>query len=79
MYAVYVEFYGASGKTEVFEIMQDIEAIMDDGSLASDDREAIKQHIWDLVTYALKRFVLFVSFGPGILGVLWVIGKIFRR
>lgn len=59
--------------------MQDIEAIMDDGSLASDDREVLKQHIWDLVVYALKRFVLFVSFGPGILGVVWAIGKIFKR
>jgi len=59
--------------------MQDMEAIMDDGSLASDDHEAIKERIWDLIVFAFKRFVLFVSFGPGVLGVLWLIGKVFRR
>lgn len=26
-----------------------------------------------------RQLVLFVSFGPGILGVLWLIGRILRR
>ena len=26
-----------------------------------------------------RRVVLFVSFGPGVLGVLWLIGRILRR
>ena len=27
----------------------------------------------------LKRVVMLVSFGPGVLGVLWLIGRILRR
>lgn len=27
----------------------------------------------------LKKLILFVSFGPGVLGVLWLIGRILRR
>lgn len=27
----------------------------------------------------LRRVVLFVSFGPGVLGILWLIGRILRR
>jgi len=27
----------------------------------------------------LRRFVLLVSFGPGVLGFLWLIGRILRR
>ncbi len=29
--------------------------------------------------YLLKRFILIISFGPGILGFLWLLGKIIRR
>jgi hypothetical protein len=29
--------------------------------------------------YLLKRFILLVSFGPGVLGFLWLIKKIVRR
>jgi hypothetical protein len=26
-----------------------------------------------------RRFVMFVSFGPGILGVIWLLGRILKR
>lgn len=28
---------------------------------------------------ALKKFVLFLSFGPGVLGFLWLLGRILKR
>ncbi|HMW90219.1 MAG TPA: hypothetical protein PKN86_04605 [Candidatus Obscuribacter sp.] len=33
----------------------------------------------NLMRYLLKRFILIISFGPGILGFLWLLGKIIRR
>ncbi|MBX9940256.1 MAG: hypothetical protein K2Y32_13430 [Candidatus Obscuribacterales bacterium] len=32
-----------------------------------------------VLRYLLKRFILIVSFGPGVLGFLWLLGKIVRR
>jgi hypothetical protein len=29
--------------------------------------------------YLLKRFILILSFGPGVLGFLWLVGKIVRK
>ena len=45
----------------------------------SDERENVRQRVWEFLTYLFKRFVLFVSFGTGILGFLWLLGRIFRR
>lgn len=41
------------------------------GSLADRSRGTAK--------YLLRRFVLLVSFGPGVLGLLWLIGRIIKR
>ncbi len=27
----------------------------------------------------LRRLVLFISFGPGVLGFIWLIGRLFKR
>lgn len=43
------------------------------------DHEQAMETSRDLVQNLLRRFVLFVSFGPGVLGFLWLIGRILRR
>ena len=37
--------------------------------------EAFKQYL----KLVLKRVVVFVSFGPGVLAILWLLGKILKR
>ncbi len=32
-----------------------------------------------LLRSLLKRLVVFICFGPGVLGVLWIIGRVFKR
>jgi hypothetical protein len=44
-----------------------------------DERECVRQGATGWFSVALRRFVLFVSFGPGVLGFLWLIGRILRR
>jgi len=58
--------------------MQDFDATTVEGvdALSQDD---LKEKIWDFLTLLVKRVILFVSFGPGILGVLWLLGRIFKR
>ena len=41
--------------------------------------EDIKVRIWEFFVYLFRRLVVFVSFGPGIVGVLWLVGRILRR
>ena len=45
----------------------------------NNDREALKEQAWGYLTYFFKRLVVLVSFGPGILGVVWLLGRIFKR
>jgi len=45
----------------------------------ADDRENLKQRAWDFLVYLFKRFILFVSFGTGVMGLLWLLGRIFKR
>lgn len=33
----------------------------------------------ELLRFCLKKVVVFIAFGPGVLGVLWLIGRIFKR
>ena len=59
--------------------MQDFDTTIDDSdTAASETREAAKDRIWELLRTAFKRLVVLVSFGPGILGVVWLLGRIFR-
>lgn len=32
-----------------------------------------------MIKSLLKRLVVFLCFGPGILGVVWIIGRLFKR
>lgn len=44
-----------------------------------DAREARRARFRAFVNMVIKKFVLFLSFGPGVLGFLWLIGRILRR
>lgn len=59
--------------------MQDFDTTLGEASSAGDEREDAAEKIWDFLQYLLKRFILFVSFGTGVLGFLWLLGRIFKR
>ena len=46
---------------------------------SDDERSQKRARIGELFRNFLKRVVMLVSFGPGVLGVLWLIGRILRR
>lgn len=58
--------------------MQDFDATTMEEAQAP-GREELRERVWEFLTWLVKRVILFVSFGPGILGVLWLFGRIFRR
>jgi hypothetical protein len=55
--------------------MQDLENGAD-GALEEDNSHDRRGQ---LMKSLLKRLVVFVCFGPGVLGVLWIIGRLFKR
>lgn len=57
--------------------MQDYETGQD--SSASLDDENSNGQIGAFIKSLLKRLVVFICFGPGVLGVLWIIGRLFKR
>lgn len=57
--------------------MQDFESTTETTERPSDERASEK--IGMLLKQSFKKLVLFISFGPGILGFLWLLGKIFKR
>ncbi len=59
--------------------MQDFDTSASPGNTGSQEREHVKERIWDLLLYLFKRFIIVVSFGTGVLGFLWLLGKIFKR
>ncbi|HEY9759624.1 MAG TPA: hypothetical protein V6C97_30980 [Oculatellaceae cyanobacterium] len=44
-----------------------------------EEREAKRAKFREFVKSAIKKFFALISFGPGVLGLLWLIGKILRR
>lgn len=60
---------------------------MQDFETQADDSEAVQtsEHVDNLerskglIKYLVKRFILIVSFGPGILGFLWLLGRVVKR
>jgi len=59
--------------------MTEFEATLDSQADQAVSRQEIQERVWDLLRNLLRRFILFVSFGPGALGFLWLVGKIFKR
>lgn len=45
----------------------------------SEEREEKRARIGLVFRNIVKRIVMFISFGPGVLGLLWLIGRILRR
>ena len=59
--------------------MQDFETHAEGAEMDEANEESVTERSKDLLRYLLKRFILIVSFGPGILGFLWLVGRIIRR
>ncbi len=58
--------------------MQDFETSTENNESVDDDRESAYERLNVTAKQVFKKFVLFVSFGPGILGFLWLLGKVFK-
>lgn len=57
--------------------MQDFDVSIDDDNAQPRGEKFERARVYSRI--ALKRFLLFVFFGPGVLGFLWLIGKLFKR
>lgn len=58
--------------------MQDFETSTENAA-ASEERESLTERLNGYFKPFLKKAILLISFGPGILGFLWLLGKIFKR
>jgi|688.fasta_scaffold1253459_2 hypothetical protein len=58
--------------------MQDYETSQDNAN-SLDDESGSKNHLGEFLRTLLKKIVVFVCFGPGVLGVVWLIGRLFKR
>lgn len=58
--------------------MQDFETTTDNNDSTNEERESAYVRLSATAKQVFKKFVLFVSFGPGILGFLWLLGKVFK-
>jgi hypothetical protein len=62
--------------------MQDFDTTTEDGATDNENeelRENNREKFRVFAKNALKKFVLFLSFGPGVLGFLWLLGRILKR
>ncbi len=64
--------------------MPDFDTTTDDDATTEENeneegRESNREKFRLLAKGALKKFVLFLSFGPGVLGFLWLLGRILKR
>ena len=57
--------------------MQDYETNQD--SANSSEEDSSRSHFGALIKSLMKRLVVFLCFGPGIMGVVWIIGRLFKR
>ncbi len=60
-----------------YKSMQDYETSED--STTALEEESSNDRIAAILKSIFKRAVVFVCFGPGVLGVLWIIGRLFKR
>lgn len=44
-----------------------------------DEQPSIEEKSKTIMREVLKKFVLALSFGPGVFGFIWLLGKIVRR
>ena len=61
--------------------MQDFETTTDDADSEdiSEERVPLKERLERFTKVLTRRIVLLLSFGPGILGFLWLLGRILKR
>ncbi|MBS2006120.1 MAG: hypothetical protein JST01_03715 [Cyanobacteria bacterium SZAS TMP-1] len=58
--------------------MQDFETHAEDAEAKESEPDVVERSK-GMLKYLLKRFILIVSFGPGVLGFLWLLGRIVKR
>jgi hypothetical protein len=59
--------------------MQDFETQAEDSEAKSEEQVDALERSKNMLKYMLKRFILIISFGPGVLGFLWLLGRIVKR
>ena len=59
--------------------MQDFDSVSVDDDNLSEARGEKLERARALSRFYFKRFLMMVFFGPGVLGFLWLIGKLFKR
>ncbi len=59
--------------------MQDFETQAEDSEAKDSEHTDALERSKGMLKYMLKRFILIVSFGPGVLGFLWLLGRIVKR
>jgi len=64
--------------TTGYKQMQDYETSSQDSSNSLEE-ETSQDRAGALIKALLKKMVVFICFGPGVLGVLWIIGRLFKR
>jgi hypothetical protein len=67
-----------SVKRKIGKTMQEFDTTSENAEASSDKAartEAMKQYF----KLVLKRVIAFVSFGPGVLAILWLLGRILKR
>ena len=58
--------------------MQDFDARVEDAD-SSEERSARLEHARLIMRHLTKKVLVFVCFGPGFLGVLWLISRLLKR
>lgn len=58
--------------------MQDFDTTVEDNDSTSERNERMETFRQYLL-FIFKRVLVFISFGPGVLGFLWLLGRIFKR
>jgi hypothetical protein len=59
--------------------MQDFDAATQEAESSVNKRAEMIERATSFFRYLLQRVVAIVAFGPGILGVLWLLGRIFKK
>lgn len=59
--------------------MSEFDTTVDGRDVTEDEHKGNRETSKVTLEDMLRHFVLFISFGPGVLGFLWLIGRILRR
>jgi hypothetical protein len=59
--------------------MQEFESGTQEGDVCQESRSERLEQMRMIMRMVFKRVLVFVCFGPGVLGCLWLIGRILKR